>query len=592
MYYSDDLVEEVRSRSDIVDVISGYVRLTKRGGTYFGLCPFHNEKTPSFSVTPSKQMYYCFGCGAGGNVFTFLMNYENVTFPEAMKTLADRAGIQLPEQELSEQEKRQASLKKTLLDIHKEAGRYYYYQLKSKQGEAAYAYLTGRGLTDETIRHFGLGYSSMYQDDLYRYLRSRGFHDSAIAQSGLVRIEERGCHDKFWNRVMYPIMDVNSRIIGFGGRVMGQGEPKYLNSPETMLFDKSRNLYGLNFAKASRKDFFICCEGYMDVIAMHQAGFTNAVASLGTAFTPQQATLLKRYTSQVVLAYDSDGAGVKAAMRAIPILRNAGISVRVLNMRPHKDPDEFMKALGAEEFEKRIQNAENFFLYQTAVLSRNYNMEDPEQKTAFYRETAKSLLEFPEELERNNYLEAVSDRFLIPKDSLKKLVSQMSRQVGLVKKEDEPVRMPAEPDQAGAKKEKDDGNKRAQRMLLTILVGDKRAYPKIRELIGPDDFTEKLYREVAEEVFSMLAEDKMNPAAILSHFINDEEEYREVARMFNASLPGGLSEEEQDKAFTETVRRVKKNSLAQKGRQVQSFDELQKIVRAQKELDGLTLRLS
>ena len=338
MYYPDELVEEVRSRSDVVDVIGNYVRLTKRGSTYFGLCPFHNEKTPSFSVTPSKQMYYCFGCGKGGNVFTFLMDYENITFSEAMKSLADRAGVSLPEREDPEA-KKEASLRQTLLDINKEAGRYFYYQLKSPNGRHAYEYLRGRGLTDETIKHFGLGYSNPYSDDLYRYFKSKGYSDTILKETGLFSLSGKGAYDKFWNRVMFPIMDANSRIIGFGGRVMGEGEPKYLNSPETKLFDKSRNLYGLNYARQARKDFMIICEGYMDVIAMHQAGFTNAVASLGTALTSPQASLLKRYTSQLVLAYDSDGAGVKAAMRAIPLLRHAGHSIKGLNMRPYKDPD-------------------------------------------------------------------------------------------------------------------------------------------------------------------------------------------------------------------------------------------------------------
>lgn len=368
MYYPDDIIEEVRSRNDIVDVISQYVSLKKKGANYFGLCPFHNEKSPSFSVSPSKQMYYCFGCGAGGNVITFVMEYENYSFVEAVKYLADRAGITLPEMEDSREAKARRDLKNTLLEINRLAANYFYYQLKQPQGRPGYEYLKNRKLTDETITHFGLGFANKVPDDLYRYMRSKGYSDSILKETGLFFIEERGSRDKFWNRVMFPILDVNNRVIGFGGRVMGDGEPKYLNSPETKLFDKSRNLFGLNFARKSREKYLLICEGYMDVIAMHQAGFTNAVASLGTAFTAQHAILLKRYTEQAILTYDSDGAGVRAALRAIPILKDAGISVKVLNMKPYKDPDEFIKNLGKEEFQKRIDGAVNSFMFEISVI--------------------------------------------------------------------------------------------------------------------------------------------------------------------------------------------------------------------------------
>ena len=327
MYYSEDIVEEVRMKNDIVDVISGYVKLQKKGSSYFGLCPFHSEKSPSFSVSRDKQMYYCFGCGAGGNVFTFIMEYENYSFVEALKMLAERAGVELPEMEYSKEAKEKANLKNTLLEMNKLAARYFYSQLKGKNGEHAYRYLTDRGLTDTTITQFGLGYSNKYSDDLYKFLREKGYSDDLIRQAGLINTDEKhGIYDKFWNRVMFPIMDANNRVIGFGGRVMGDGKPKYLNSPETLIFDKSRNLYGLHRARTSRKPYFLICEGYMDVISLHQAGFTNAVASLGTALTAGHASLIKRYVSEVYLTYDSDEAGTKAALRAVPILKEAGIS--------------------------------------------------------------------------------------------------------------------------------------------------------------------------------------------------------------------------------------------------------------------------
>ena len=433
-YYSDELIEEVRSRNDIVDVIGGYVRLQKKGSTYFGLCPFHNEKTGSFSVSPNKQMYYCFGCGAGGNVFTFLMKYENYTFSEAMQTLADRAGVELPQQEMTEAQKREADKRTRLLEINKEAAKYFYSLLRNNRGTKALEYFRKRELSDETMQKFGLGYSDQYSDDLYRYLRSKGYDDNILKDSGLVTIDEaRGGRDKFWNRAMFPIMDANNRVIGFGGRVMGDGEPKYLNSPETKIFDKSRNLYGLNIARHSRKDNLLLCEGYMDVISLHQAGFDNAVASLGTALTSGHANLLKRYTKEVFLTYDSDGAGVKAALRAIPILKEVGITTKIINMRPYKDPDEFMKALGAEAYQERIDNAENSFMFEIRIMEEKYDMNDPESKTQFYNEIASKLLGFSEELERNNYIQAVADKYHIAFEDLRKLVNNLAIKGGIVK---------------------------------------------------------------------------------------------------------------------------------------------------------------
>ena len=529
-YFSDDLIEEVRSRNDIVDVIGGYVRLQKKGSTYFGLCPFHNEKTGSFSVSPNKQMYYCFGCGAGGNVFTFLMQYENYTFTEAMQVLADRAGIELPKQEMTGAQKREADKRTKLLEINKEAAKYFYKLLRSPRGEKAYAYFRKRELSDETMRKFGLGYSDQYSDDLYRYLRHVGYDDALLKESGLVSIDEvRGGHDKFWNRAMFPIMDVHNRVIGFGGRVMGEGEPKYLNSPETKIFDKSRNLYGLNIARTTRKPQLLLCEGYMDVIALHQAGFDNAVASLGTSLTSGHASLLKRYTKEVYLTYDSDGAGVKAALRAIPILKEVGIITKVINMQPYKDPDEFIKALGAEEYQKRIDQAENSFLFEIRMLEQNYDMNDPESKTAFYNETARRLLAFPEELERNNYIQAVADKYRIGFEDLRKLVNNLAMAGSGITK--------AAPLKSGIhEKKKEDGMKQSQKLLLTWLIEDTRLFDSIKGWITEEDFTEPLYRKAAQELFTQYGESgQVNPAKIISRF-QEEEEQKEIAGLFNAKI--------------------------------------------------------
>ena len=583
MDFSEEVVEEVRLKNDIVDVISGYVKLQKKGSSYFGLCPFHNEKSPSFSVSRSKQMYYCFGCGAGGNVFTFIMEYENFTFVEALKMLAERVGVELPEMEYSKEAKAKSDLKAALLEVNKLAAKYFYAQLKAEQGKIAHSYLTKRGLSEETITAFGLGYSNKYSNDLYKYLKMKGYSDSILAKAGLINIDEKnGVYDKFWNRVMFPIMDVNSRVIGFGGRVMGDAKPKYLNSPETEIFDKSRNLYGLNRARTSRKSYFLICEGYMDVIALHQAGFTNAVASLGTALTTGHASLIKRYVNEVYLTYDSDEAGTKAALRAIPILREAGIAAKIIRMEPYKDPDEFIKNLGAKAFEERIQKARNGFMFSLEVLEKEYDMNSPEGKTAFFNEAAKRLGEFEEEIERNNYIEAVAEKYKVGYENLKKLVAKMAIKTGLAKPAERPRQT------ADKKSNKEDGNLQSQKILLTWLIENERVFAQIRKYITPSDFSEDLYRTVAELLYEQYESGELNPAKVMNHF-TDEEEHREVASLFHTRIQKLYTKEEQEKALKETIIRVKNYSVEQATKKLAPTDivGLQKLMEAKKSLQDL-----
>ena len=574
MYYPEELVEEIRLKNDIVDVISGYVKLQKKGSSYFGLCPFHNEKSPSFSVSRQKQMYYCFGCGAGGNVFTFLMEYENYSFAEAVKVLADRAGVELPEGDYSKEARERADLKMTLLEINKLAAKYFYAQLKSEHGKAAYTYLKNRELSDETITGFGLGYSNKYSNDLYRYLKAKGYKDDILVKAGLITIDEKhGAYDKFWNRVMFPIMDANNRVIGFGGRVMGDGKPKYLNSPETPVFDKSRNLYGLHRARRSRKPYFLICEGYMDVIALHQAGFTNAVASLGTALTSGHASLIKRYVDEVYLTYDSDDAGTRAALRAVPILKEAGITAKVIRMDPYKDPDEFIKNLGAEAFEERIGKARNGFMFGLEMLERDYDMSTPEGKTAFLREAAKRLSEFEDEIERSNYIEAVAKDYHVDKDELRKLVVKTAIQRGLAKPAGRPITT------VQKEKAKEDGQLKSQRILLTWMIEDAYIFGQIQKIIDVNDFTEPLYRTVAELLYGQYEKGALNPAQILNHF-TDEEEHRRVAELFHTRIKELSTAKEQEKALNETVLRVKKHSIDEQTRNLDPTDiaGLQKLM--------------
>ena len=582
MYYSQELIEEVRVKNDIVEVISGYLKMQKKGGNYWACCPFHNEKTPSFSVSGSKQMYHCFGCGASGNVYTFLMQYENYSFQEAVKALADRAGVPLPEIEYNEEMRKRENRRARLLEVNKEAAKFFYYQLRSPHGKVGYEYLKKRELSDETMHRFGLGYAGKNGAELVEYLRKKGFEDEIIKEAGLASYsEKRGMTSPFWNRVMYPIQDTNHRVIGFGGRVMGDGEPKYLNSPETPIFDKRRNLYGLNYARTSRSGNMILCEGYMDVIAMHQAGFTQAVASLGTAFTAEQANLLRRYTDSVLLAYDSDGAGVKAALRGIGILREAGLTAKVINMQPYKDPDEFMKALGKEAFEERIRQAENSFFFEIRILEGQFDMNDPESKTKFHREIARKLCEFSEDVERDNYLQAVADKYFIGVDNLRKLVASYAAQTGLAK--------PVERSKSGvqSKNNPQENAKKSQRLLITWVTDEPALYEKIKKYISAEDFTDDLYQEVARKLFEELERGEYHPAKIISMF-EDEDKQREAAALFHTSLPQLSTGQERAKAFHDIVLAVKKNSYeyytAQMGTDMSA---LNKVIEGKKALEEL-----
>ena len=592
-YYGDEIIEEVRSRTDIVDLIGQYVHLQKKGANYMGLCPFHSEKTGSFSVSPSKQMYHCFGCGKGGNVYTFLMEYENMTFREAIQELAGRCGVELPKQEMTQEQRAAEGKRSKLLEINKEAATYFYTALRSKQGEKAFKYFEERQLSKETMQKFGLGYSLMTSDDLYKYLRNKGYSDDILKDSGLCTIDERrGGFDKFWNRAMFPIMDVNGKVVAFGGRVMGEGEPKYLNSPETMIFNKSRTLYGLYLAKKSRRKAIILCEGYMDVIALHQAGFDNAAASLGTAFTNGHASMLRRYTDEIYLCYDSDGAGVKAALRAIPILRQEGIPCKVINMRPAKDPDEFMKTLGPEEFEKRIAEAENSFLYTIRMMEADYDRKDPEQKTAFQMAIADKILEFEEEIERNNYLESIANIYNFSYDEMKRLVAKKAAKGGIIAHEERAALKSGM--HSAAKKE--DGMLKSERLLLTWLCEDPSIFKQVSELITPEDYTEGMNRKVASALYDQLQKNALNPAAIVNMF-EEEEEQGMVARIFNTTVGEIESAQDREKALKETVLRVKKNAMEARRKSLDPADPnaLMSVVEDKKklqEMEKISFKLS
>lgn len=583
MYYPDEIVEEVRSRNDIVDVINGYVGLKRKGNTYSACCPFHNEKTPSFHVSREKQMYHCFGCGAGGNVFTFLMEYEHYSFPEAVKYLADRAGMELPEQKLSGEEKQKESRKVQLREVNKSAAAYYHYLLtKTERGKKGLEYFRKRGLSDETIQRFGLGYADFGPNGLYQYLKQKNYPDDLMRDAGLIEFDEkRGPHDRFWNRVMVPILDINGKVVAFGGRVLGDAKPKYLNTKETEIFDKSHMLFALHLARRSRRRGMILCEGYMDVIAMHQAGFDNATASLGTAFTIGQANLIKRYTKEVYLAYDSDEAGVNAALKAIGILRSIGLSQRVINLKPYKDPDELIQGAGKEAFEERIRDAVPGLMFEIEQMRKAYNLNDPEGKTEFLHNVARKLAMLTDAVARNSYIETVSRQYMLDAGILKATVTQYG-----LSGDYETVPPPPEPD-----RKKPTGSLTQQGLLLTWLANRPELFRKLDGIISEKDFTEGDCFVVAEALFEQYrTTGKVNPAAIVNRF-DDVDKQSIAAGMLQTELPFETSDEEMVRAVTDVVRKIKLESVERELSDNQDPKRFPELIRKKQELLKLHISL-
>lgn len=507
-------------------------------------------------------MYHCFGCGVGGNVFTFLMEHENMTFPEAVEELAGKAGVALPERSMSKDEQKRADERTKIKEMNKIAAGYFHYLLKTDHGTAALAYLTNRGLTDETITKFGLGYSDKFSDDLYKYLKSKGYKDEEMIKAGLIKVDEKyGPSDRFWNRVMYPIIDPNNRVIGFGGRVMGEGTPKYINSQDTPVFDKSRNLYGLNLAKKSKRKGIIFCEGYMDVISMHQAGFDNAVASLGTALTVGQVNLIKRYTDRVYLAYDSDEAGTKAALRALQIMREFDMPARVISLKPYKDPDELIQNDGKEAFEKRIEEAVSGIMFEIDILEHNYNQNDPQERTEFQKEAAKCLSKIMDPLERDNYIKSVSEKYNIDSKTLKETVTAYGT-AGAGKVDTSIFRPPER--RGSPEEEKEKQQLKTERVLITWLINDNELIPVIKEILTPEDFTDTVYNGVVRLIYEQYdAKGRVEPAVIMNHF-ESKEEHEKVSSIMQQDFGVEIMSDEKSGAITDLVKRIKRKSIQKK----------------------------
>ncbi len=550
MFYPQELIDQIQQNNDIVDVINEYIPLQKKGSNYVCICPFHADTNPSLSVSRQKQLFKCFACGEAGNVFSFLQKYDGKTFREAVETLADRAGIKLPESDSGEYSKEKQDHKQRLIECNTEAARYFYALLRSEKGQRGLEYFKKRGLSDETMKKFGLGFANVDGKDCIAYLKNQGFTDKEIIDAGIgvYNDERHGLRAKFWNRVMFPIKNQGGKVIAFGGRVLGDGEPKYLNSSETQIFNKSTNLYAFDIAKASRSTYFILCEGYMDVIALHQAGFPMAVASLGTAFTPGQALMIKRYVKDVYLSYDSDGPGVKAAIRAAKICREYGLSCKVINMTPYKDPDEFIKGEGREEYEKRISEAKNAFIFEIEVLRKQYDPSDPDANTRYDEEVAALLAEMSDEVARTNYIRACAKEMQISVDALTNMVA---KQAGKIRKFTQPVK-----EKSGIHEKKDDSKMRPQQLMLTYLAEYPSIYNQISKYVAPEDFTDEPYKTVAVKFFEDLQNGEASPARMVSMF-EDEEIQKQVSDMFTAYLKGIESKEEKEAALVDIIYRLK-----------------------------------
>ena len=414
MAFPEAFLQELVEKNDIVDVVSGYVRLTKRSGAnQFGLCPFHSEKTPSFSVSPDRQIYHCFGCGKGGGVINFIMEIENLSFPEAVEFLAKRVGMPIPEEENSAESKK----RRRMLDLNRDAARFFHTCLKAPEGRAAQAYMNARQITPPTATRFGLGAAPDTWDSLRNAMHELGYRDQELFEAGLVRKgKSGGFYDTFRGRLMFPVIDVRGDVIGFSGRILGDGEPKYMNSPETLVFNKSRNLFAMNLAKKSKSGYIILAEGNIDVVMMHQAGFDSAVASLGTSLTAEQARLISRFTNEVVIAYDSDGAGKKASQRAIGLLEKLDVKVKVLSMTGAKDPDEFIKLKGADAFRNLLEKSENHIDYRLQTVTNKYDLTVDEQKVEFLKEASELVARLPGSVERQVYAMRVASLAGVPND--------------------------------------------------------------------------------------------------------------------------------------------------------------------------------
>lgn len=518
----EQFIQELKARSDIEGVISTYVQLKRGGRNLVGLCPFHSEKSPSFTVYQDSQSFYCFGCGAGGDVITFLKRAENLDYVEAIRLLADRAGMQMPDDGFDDGA---AKRKTRVLEINRQTARFFHAALMGTQGAQALAYLRGRQLSDKTIRHFGLGYAPESWDALSKHLHSLGFSDDELTTAAVAAPRKKGdgVYDQFRNRVMFPIIDIRGNVIGFGGRVMEGSGPKYLNSSDTPVFKKSRNLFALNLAKATKQQNLLLAEGYMDVIALHQAGFDNAVATLGTALTDEQARLVGQYAKQVVIAYDSDGAGQTATKRAINIFGEIGLPVKVLSMQGAKDPDEFIQKYGRERFSLLIEGSSGALDFELKRIRLQYDTETDEGKVGYLKEFASFIAGIRNPIERDVYIARTATELGVAKEAVASQVSYLAKRRGKTqeKREAHELRVAAasSPDRVNPERARHLREALAEERLIAILYKNPDYLGALQKRISPDEFVTAFNRDIYAALTARIAENRaFDLGALASQF--------------------------------------------------------------------------
>ena len=519
--YSDELIDEIRNSNDIVDVISQYVVLKRSGRNFFGLCPFHKEKSPSFSVSPDKQIFHCFGCGVGGNVFHFISKIEGIDFKETIEVLAEKAGIALPTLD-NAGDNRLQKLKARVYEINKETAMFYHQNLYKPTSKDAQEYVKKRKLDNNTLKNFLIGYSGKF-DELYRYLKQKGFTDEEILASSLVNKNDRGKFiDRFRHRLMFPIQDVRNRIIAFGGRVLDDSKPKYINSPENLVYSKGRHLYGLNNAKKGDLKKIIIVEGYMDAVSLHQRGITNAVASLGTALTEAQGRLLRKSSEQVIIGYDSDGAGQAATLRGLEILQNLGCDIRILQLEGAKDPDEFVTKYGSGRFNKFVDDAISLVEFKVKVLKNSLNIQNTSDKIKFLNEIAKILSKVDNNMEKEIYIDKISKEYKISKEAIYSEINKLIYPNNTGAKELENTR----PRYKIAKKEETNINeaviRRENTIISLLLTPDSNTYQKISEQITPQDFKYDVNKKIVTKIYEEFQKGNNNIDNIVGYFQDEE----------------------------------------------------------------------
>ena len=516
--YSDDIIEEIISRNDIVDVISQYVTLKRSGRNFLGLCPFHKEKTPSFSVSPDKQIFHCFGCGVGGNVVHFVSKIENLNFKESLEMLADKAGMTLPTSNVEVDSKKQ-QLKEKVYKINEEVANFYHETLYMPIAKPAQEYVKKRKLDNRTLKNFKIGYAPN-GNNLYKFLKEKGFEEEEILASTLVKKYNNGYVDTFRNRLMFPIMDIKNRVIAFGGRVLDSSLPKYINSPDTVVYNKGRNLYGLNVAKNAKTDNVIMVEGYMDCVSLHQRGIPNAVASLGTALTEAQGRLLRKYFEKVVISYDSDGAGQAATLRGLEILKNIGCDVRILQMEGALDADEYVIKYGSGRFGLLVENAISLVEFKAKMLKKKFNLENVNDKIKFLKEIAKLLQGIDSKIEQEIYIDKISKEHNISKEALYAEINKQSgNNIGsnLLEKNKTYITKPVNTSVPAVLQ------KRENAIIALLINGDKKVYEQIKQRISPEDMKLEVNKKIVETVYKEYEKTENTVNNIIELFNEDQE---------------------------------------------------------------------